>query len=196
MAATEFASATFIMEGDFDIYVADTDASLPTDIDTSTDGSLTFDADWTKVAFKDGGVKINYAKTMNDEYVDDAEEPIKHFVERAGGTIEFNIKQAHATAFALAMDAVVSGDAGTTKQTIKVGGAKPTYKQIFLHARTEEAGYFAFHIHRASAEGSFESQFMKGRAMVVPFKMKMFGDMTKPRGERLFAIYYREPSGD
>lgn len=180
-------------DADVDIYVGAAQASLPADIDTSADGSLTFTG-FTKLSFKETPVKVTYAPEFTEEYVRESAGPIWSFLEKESLKIGFGLKDARLAQLkravaAAALSTQAAGASQVGQDILQIGDGPVSAVSLLLHFLNKDDYYRLYYMGICIPTGQVEVDHDRAKALVVPYEFTVHADISKAKGSRLIEIY-------
>ena len=182
-----------ILEGDMTIYVGTAKQALPSDINSTADGTLTLSG-FTQLDMKEEAIKPKFTQSFNPVMVRESRAPIWQYAEEEGISLGFALKRAElaimARALASASITTVSPGAGQVGQTIMNFGDGPVNAySILLHLLNKDDWYRLYHFPIMIPMDDVEQELDRGNAQVVPFNFAACADLTQPKGRRLCRVY-------
>ncbi len=182
-----------VLEGDCNVYVGTAKQDLPTDLNTSADGSLTL-TDYTLIDMKDAAVKPKFMQELVDVKVRESRGPIGKYIEAEGFALEFEASRADLAALAIAVNSAavtqIAAGAGQVGQSVfKFGDGPINYVSLLIHMMNELSFYNLMHIPIAIALNDVEQERDRAKQIVTPFGFEAIADLTLPKGERMVKIY-------
>lgn len=191
LAATLYGNK--LIQGDVSLYMGTAQQALPTDLDTTADGTLDYTG-FTLLDFKETSIKAVYSAEFTDEFVRESPAAIWAWLEKEGFELEFTMKRGDLDVLAYAMSAatlttVAHGVAQVGQQVLGIGGGTALAYSLLMQVTNAEDYYRLYHFPIIMPVGDVEQEFDRAKSILTPIKFRVFADMTAAAGERLYKVY-------
>lgn len=182
-----------ILDGDFNIYIGTPKQTLPADINSTTDGTLTLSG-FTQLDMKNSSIKPKYTQSYNPVQVRESRAPIWYYPEEEGMGLTFELSRADFGALKYAIGAAsvttVSPGAGQVGQSIfNFGDGPMNAYSILLHMLNKDDYYRLYHLPIVIPMEDVEQEMDRANAQVIPFTFAACADLTQTKGRRLMRVY-------
>lgn len=184
---------TNLLMGSGEIYYADYGTSLPADLNTSSDGTLTWTS-WTQLGFKDGGCDLEVDSKFYEDRVDDTTGIVQRVIIEQDARLIVNLAEIDLDHLALAIPAstksvVAKGASQVAQDVLKFGGGSLTAKSVCFVGKSPEGYYRLVHMLKCDQVEKVKITAKKEKRDGVPLAFACLDDMTESAGERQVHIY-------
>jgi len=187
------ANVANLLTGSVNIYVADYATSLPSDLDSSTNGTLDW-SDWVQFGYKAEGLELEVETEFLEKEIDEAAGVVKRVILTQSAIARTIIAEADFTNIVYSIPgatrtAVAAASGQNAQDIIKFGGGTLTDRTFCVAGKSPEGFFRVVHLLKCNEAETFTIKLGRTEWQDFGLAFACLHDMTEVDGERLVHMY-------